>query len=146
VSSAAAAVLATVAGRVRELTITPQGQGRWIVEVPGYVRRQLPVLVAASARSWSAGVFVLRGPEVLRHGDPAALHRHLLRRNLSLRLCRFALDADDDVVLSARMPVETLSADLLEAVLAELHETTESAFEALVHLGYPGVFPPLPRP
>ena len=143
-SGSADAVLAAVAARVPELSITPQGSGRWVVEVPGHVRRRLPVLVAVSARTWSAGVFVLRGPEVFRSGDPAALHRHLLRRNLSLRLCRFALDADDDVVLTTRMPLETLSAELLESVLAELHDITESAFEALVHLGYPGVFPPLP--
>lgn len=140
----AADVVASVAGRVAEISVTPQGADRWVVEIPGYVRRRLPVLVAAGAHTWSASVFVLRGPEAERHGDPAALHRYLLRRNLSLRFCTFALDRDDDVILTARHPRESFDETFLEAVLAELHQTVESAFEPLVHLGYPGVFPPLP--
>ncbi len=77
------------------------------------------------------------------HGRPAELHRLLLRRNASTRRLHFALDQDDDVILIARLPTAALSAVELEQTLAEILTVSESAFEPLVHLAYPGVFRPL---
>jgi hypothetical protein len=88
--------------------------------------------------------FLLRGPRPDRRGDPAALHRVLLRKNLSTRRLHLGLDRDDDVVLTGRLPTAGLSDEEVEAVLAEVLTVSESAFESLVHLAYPGVFPPLP--
>ena len=86
--------------------------------------------------------FLLRGPR-----DPAAaatLHRVLLRKNRSLLRTRLCLDDDGDVLLVARLPLRGLSADEIDDALGELHTASESSFESLVHLAYPGVFQPLP--
>ena len=141
--SVAAEVIAGLAA-LDDVEVSELSSGRWLVVLPGSVRWRLPVVVDVGERSWTAAVFILRGPWRGR-GDPAGLHRHLLRRNLGLRLCHFSLDGDDDVLLSARLPLVTLTPALLDAVLAELLQVSEAAFEALVHRGYPGIFPPLPR-
>ena len=93
-------------------------------------------------RTCTVSSFLLRGPR----SGAGPLHRLLLQRNLSTVRVRFCLDPDGDVILLARIPVEALSEEELELVLGEIHTVSEGAFEALVHLGYPGVFPPLPRP
>jgi hypothetical protein len=88
--------------------------------------------------------FLLRGPR-----DPAAaaaLHRVLLRKNTALLRTRLCLDEDDDVLLVARLPLRGLVADDLDEALGELLTVSESSFESLVHLAYPGVFQPLRTP
>ena len=84
----------------------------------------------------------MRGPR----GGAAALHEVLLRKNLGTSRVHFCLDGDGDVVLVARLPLAAAGAEELEAVLGEMLGLSEQSFEALVHLGYPGVFPPLRRP
>jgi Putative bacterial sensory transduction regulator len=116
---------------------------RWSLTLPGTVRWQVTVQVEVGPHTTVATSFLLRGPRP-PHGDPAALHRLLLRKNLGTRRLHFALDGDDDVVLVARLPTAAISEEQLESVLAEILVVSDAAFEALVHLAYPGVFPPLP--
>jgi hypothetical protein len=112
--------------------------------LPGTVRLAIPVTVDIGEQTTTFSSFLLRGPSPPR-GDPPALHRLLLRKNLATRRLHLALDGDDDVVLVGRLPTAALSDAEAEAVLAELLTLGESAFESLVHLAYPGVFPPLRR-
>jgi hypothetical protein len=116
---------------------------RWSLALPGTVRWKVPVQLDVGPRTTVASSFLLRGPRP-PFGDPAALHRLLLRKNLATRRLHFALDGDDDVVLVGRLPTAAISAEELEALLAEILVVSDQAFEALVHLAYPGVFPPLP--
>jgi hypothetical protein len=115
----------------------------WALALPGTVRLAVPVAIEVGARTTTFSSFLLRGPRQDRSGDPAALHRLLLRKNLATHRLHLALDGDDDVVLIGRLPTAALSDEEVEAVLAEVLTVSDSAFEALVHLGYPGVFPPL---
>jgi hypothetical protein len=43
----------------------------------------------------------------------------------------------------AELPRTGFDAAELDRILGVFYQESESAFEALVHLGYPGVFPPL---
>ena len=117
-------------------------EGRWALVLPGEVRQAIPVTVEVGGRSCTLSSFLMRGP---RRGA-AELHRLLLRRNLGAARVRFCLDADDDVVLVARLPLAGTTAEELEAVLGELLSVGDQSFEPLVHVGYPGVFPALRRP
>jgi len=114
----------------------------WSLVLPGTVRLAIPVGIAVAPRTTTLTSFLLRGPRP-PHGRPADLHRLLLRRNLSTRRLHFALDPDDDVVLVARLATASLAHAELEETLAEILTVSESAFESLVHLAYPGVFRPL---
>ena len=117
-------------------------EARWAVMLPGEVRQAIPVAIEVGERSCTLTSFLMRGP---RRGA-GALHRLLLRRNLGTARVRFCLDADDDVVLLARLPLAGTTVEELEGVLGELLSVGDQSFEPLVHLGYPGVFPPLSRP
>ncbi len=125
-----------------EVTSRRLDAGRWSLLLHGEVRLSIPVAVTLAPATTTLTSFLLRGPRP-PYGRPAELHRLLLRRNLSTRRLHFALDGDDDVVLVARLPTASLSAAELEQTLAEILWVGESAFEALVHLAYPGVFRPL---
>lgn len=114
---------------------------RWLIVLEGEVRHAMPVLIEMGSRTCALTCFLLRGP---RRGA-ARLHEVLLRKNLATSRVRFALDRDGDVVLVARLGLRSTTPEELEDVLGEIHSLSESGFEALVHLGYPGVFPPLPR-
>lgn len=116
---------------------------RWSLVLPGTIRLAIPVAIEVGPTTTQLTSFLLRGPRP-PFGRPAELHRLLLRRNLATRRLHFALDQDDDVVLVARLPTVALSEQELEQTLAEILTVSESAFEALVHLAYPGVFKPLP--
>ena len=125
-----------------ELPSRQVGEGQWILVLSGEIRHSIPVAIELGTRSCALTSFLLRGP-----AGPAAadLHRVLLRKNRDLLHVRLCLDGDDDVLLVARIPLRDLSEATLDAALGEMLTVGESGFEALVHLGYPGVFPPLRR-
>ena len=116
----------------------------WGIVLPGEFRLAIPVSIVVGPTTTTLTSFFLRGPRP-PYGRPAELHRLLLRRNASTRRVLFALDTDDDVVLIARLATASLTANELEQTLAEILTVGESAFESLVHLAYPGVFPPRSR-
>lgn len=137
-----AAVVTGYLAQNPELPSRRVGDGQWIVVLSGEIRHSIPVAIEMGTRSCTLTSFLLRGP-----AGPAAagLHRVLLRKNRDLLRVRLCLDGDDDVLLVARLPLGDLSESTLDAALGEMLSVGESSFEALVHLGYPGVFPPLRR-
>lgn len=137
-----AALLAAFLGAHPEITAREVAKGHWLLLLPGEVRRLLPVDLRIGQRDWRMTAFLVRGPR----GGSLPLYRTLLRRNAATARVRLALDADDDVVAVVRLPVESLTEEELETCLGELYSLSEGAFEGLVHLAYPGVFPPMRRP
>ena len=137
---AAAAVEAVLADHpeVRGRRLDPL---RWVAVLPGEIRQAIPVGIEVGQRTCTLSCFLMRGPR----SGAAALHEVLLRKNLGTSRVHFCLDGDGDVVILARLPLAAVGAEELEAVLGELLGVSEQSFEPLVHLGYPGVFPPLRR-
>jgi hypothetical protein len=139
---AAAAIIEAVLRDHPEITARRLEPTRFALVLPGQVRLAIPVAVHVAEHTTTLTSFVLRGPPP-PHGRPADLHLRLLRRNAHTRRLHFALDRDDDVILVSRHPTASLSYAELDQTLAEILTVSESAFEALVHLAYPGVFTPL---
>ena len=100
--------------------------------------------IELGTRTCTLTSFLLRGPR--DPGAAAALHRVLLRKNRALSRTRLCLDDDGDVLLVARLPRRSLSVDEIDDALGELLTVSESSFESLVHVAYPGVFQPLRTP
>ena len=100
--------------------------------------------IELGTRTCTLTSFLLRGPA--DPGSAAALHRLLLRKNRALSRTRLCLDDDGDVILVARLPSRSLSVEEIDDALGELLSVSESSFESLVHLAYPGVFQPLRTP
>ena len=136
---AAAAVVEEFLREHPELSSGTVDEWTYQIVLAGEVRHVIPVTIHVGPRSCAVSSFLLRGPR----GGSARLHRLLLRKNLHLARARLCLDADDDVVILARMPLEAVSVAELDQVLGEILIVGETGFEALVHVAYPGVFPPL---
>lgn len=142
-ATSARGVIEAVLAAFPELPSGPLEGGGWGIVLTGEVRHRVPVAVTLAGDSCVLRSFLLRGP---RPGPgAAALHRVLLRKNAATRWVQHVLDSDDDVVLQARIPVGALTEATLQEALGEILTLGESAFEPLVHLAYPGVFPPLAR-
>ena len=111
----------------------------WLVSMEGHVRQRVSVAVVLRRDRVSLYSFMVRAPRD-NHADFYAL---LLRKNLRTFAMKYCLDADGDVWLMAEMPRNGFDAGELDRILGVFYQESEAAFEPLVHLGYPGVFPPL---
>lgn len=111
----------------------------WLVSMEGRIRQRVNVAAVLRADRVSFYFFMVRAPRE-NHSD---FYRLLLRKNMRTFAMKYCLDADGDVWLMAELPRRGFDADELDRILGVFYQESESAFEALVHLGYPGVFPPL---
>ena len=117
--------------------VQPLGdENAWLISIPGQVRQKVNVAVVLRADRVSFYFFMVRAPRENRE----ELYRLLLRKNLRTFAMKYCLDADGDVWLMAEMPRRGFDSDELDRILGVFYQESESAFEALVHLGYPGVF------
>ena len=107
----------------------------------GRVRQRINVAVTLRPDRISFYFFMVRAPRE----NHEALYRALLRKNLRTFAMKYCLDGDGDVWLVAELPRRGFDGEELDRILGVFYQESESAFEALVHLGYPGVFPPLAR-
>jgi len=120
--------------------VQPLGEeNAWLITLPGHVRQKINIAAALRPDRVSFYFFMVRAPRENRED----LYRLLLRKNLRTFALKYCLDADGDVWLVAELPRRGFDAEELDRVLGVFYQESESAFEALVHLGYPGVFPPL---
>jgi hypothetical protein len=119
---------------VRELE-----ENAWLVAMEGRVRLKINVAVVLRPDRISFYLFMLRAPKE----NAQEVYRVLLRKNLRTFAMKYALDADGDVWLVAELPRRGFDGEELDRILGVFHQESESAFEPLVHLGFPGVFPPL---
>jgi Putative bacterial sensory transduction regulator len=122
--------------------VQPLGQeGSWLVSMEGRVRQRVNVAVVLRPDRVSFYFFMVRAPRE----NHARFYHLLLRKNLRTFAMKYCLDADGDVWLVAELPRAGFDEGELDRILGVFYQESESAFEALVHLGYPGVFAPLPR-
>lgn len=109
-------------------------EGRLAVRVTQTARDVSTVWIDIGERTVGFEAYVLPAPR----RDEAAVHRQLLRRNDRARFVRFAIDADGEIYLRARLAADWVDADALGAVFAELTETIDVAFRPLLRAGYLG--------
>jgi hypothetical protein len=114
-------------------------ENAWLITLEGQVRQRINIAAVLRPDRISFYFFMVRGPRQNRQ----QLYRLLLRKNLRSFVMKYCLDADDDVWLVAELPRRGFAPAELDRVLGVFYQESEAAFEALVHLGYPGVFPPL---
>jgi hypothetical protein len=119
--------------------VQPLDGEAWLVSMEGRVRQRVNVAAVLRTDRVSFYFFMVRAPRE-NHGE---FYRLLLRKNMRTFAMKYCLDADSDVWLMAELPRNGFDAGELDRILGVFYQESESAFEALVHLGYPGVFPPL---
>ena len=119
--------------------VTPLSDGAWLVSMAGHVRQKINVAAVQRPDRVSFYFFMVRAPRE----NHETFYRALLRKNLRSFAMKYCLDGDGDVWLVAELPIRGFDSEELDRMLGVFYQESESAFEALVHLGYPGVFPPL---
>ncbi|HEY7584554.1 MAG TPA: hypothetical protein VIB78_13160 [Acidimicrobiia bacterium] len=107
-------------------------EGRFAVRMRQTVREATTVWFTVGQRSLIAEAYVL---PALEH--PEGAHRLALIRNHSSFRVNFALDAEEAIVLRARIPNERVSAEELSYVLAEIYQTIELSFRSLLRENTP---------
>jgi hypothetical protein len=120
-------------------TVAPLEGDSWLVTMEGHVRQRINVATVLRPDRVSFYFFMVRSPRE----NHEAVYRALLRKNLRTFAMKYCLDPDGDIWLMAELPRTGFDGDELDRILGVFYQESESAFEALVHLGYPGVFPPL---
>jgi hypothetical protein len=119
--------------------VQPLEENAWLLSMEGRVRQRVNVAVVLRLDRVSFYFFMVRAPR----DNHTEFYRLLLRKNMRTFAMKYCLDADGDIWLTAELPRHGFDADELDRILGVFYQESESAFEALVHLGYPGVFPAL---
>jgi hypothetical protein len=106
--------------------------GEVVATLPGEHKLRTTVSLLVGQHSLSASAFVVRNPDE-NHGE---VHRWLLQRNARLPGIAFAVDADGDVYLVGRLPLDAVNARSLDALLGALLETADGSFDTLLAMGF----------
>jgi hypothetical protein len=109
-----------------------RGEREWRVALPSLARGAVGAGLVVRERTLTITAFVMRGPD----REHAQVYRRLLRKNLSTRDLRFALDDAGDVFLVADADLDGLDAGRLDGLLGAFCTTIDETFEGLVRLGF----------
>ena len=108
--------------------------GEYVVQLPGEAKLSTTVSLLVGDRALSASAFVVRRPDE----NHEAFYRWLLARNVRLPGIAFALDAAGDVFLTARLPIEAVTAEAVDDLLGAILATADGSFNDLLALGFLG--------
>ncbi len=109
--------------------------GAYAVTLHGLRRPSTVVWLLAGEQAVAVEAFVMHViPDACP--SPAALHRHLLARNLRLRGVHFGLDDVGDVFLTGSLPLPATDEDGVDRALGEVLQTLEDEQAALLALAY----------
>jgi hypothetical protein len=106
--------------------------GRWATRLRQECREATTIWWDVRQRTVTAEAYVLPAPAT----NHAEVYRLCLIRNASALRVSFALDGEEAIVLRARVPVEQATAEVLDQVLAEIHQQVELSFRPLVRMAF----------
>ncbi len=129
---------AEVVGSVRAgladlgLEWTETDQGLFTVTLPGTAKLTTECALEVGRYGLNLRAFVARAPDE----NHVAVYRWLLERNLKLYAIRFCLDALGDIYLTGKLSADLVSAAEVDRLLGAVAETADSAFNAILSLGF----------
>ncbi len=109
---------------------------RWYIRMTGEAKVAYSVLLTLRQRSLHYESYFAPAPEE-NHGR---FYEFLLRRNLDLRLVRFAVGSEAAVFLLGEAPLPTLDEIALDCILGSLTAATERYFRAAMLIGFASRF------
>lgn len=104
----------------------------FLLSTAGTNRKAITVVLTVGQRYVSVQSFVARRPDENHEG----VYRWLLEQNSGLMVVAFSVDAYGDIYLTGRMPHTSLTADLLDTVMGIVVATSDTAFNAVLELGF----------
>ena len=115
-----------------ELDWTEREPGLFSVTLPGTRKLQTECAVEVGRHFLSVRAFVARRPEE----NEAGVYGWLLERNLKLGLVAFARDSLGDIYLTGRLPVGSVSREVVDQMLGVVAETADASFNTILELGF----------
>ena len=104
----------------------------FVAVLPGERKLRTTVSLVVGLHSMTVNAFVVRHPDE----NQEQVWRWLLRHNARHPGLAFGIDPHDDVYVVARLPVESVTPDAVEAVLGQVLETADGTFNTLLELGF----------
>jgi hypothetical protein len=114
-----------------ELDYEVEGDAYTVV-LPGEHKLRTTCSLVAGRHTLSVNAFVARRPDE----NSAQVHRWLLERNRRLFGIAYAVDQLGDIYLVGRIPVEAVTARLLDQVLGAVLSEADGSFNTIVELGF----------
>lgn len=117
-----------------ELEYDREGQGRYLVTLPGNKKLQTRCWLVVGEHALVVEAFVCRQPDEA-HED---VYRFLLRRNARLYGVHYTLDDVGDIHLVGRIGLHAVTGDELDRVLGQVLEAADGDFNTLLEIGFAG--------
>jgi hypothetical protein len=107
---------------------------RFTVELPGEHKQKTVTTLNVGEHTLQVSAFVVRHPDE----NAPAVHRWLLERNAKLVGLAFTVDSAGDVYLVGRMPLASVTAEEMDALLGRVLDASDGSFNTLLELGFAG--------
>ena len=107
-------------------------EGRWGVRMAQEVRDFTTVWFDVGDLTVGYEAYVLPAAP----GDVGEVYRQCLIRNARSWRAHFSLDAEGSVYLTGRVPLDGLTAEVLDAALGALYDMVETSFRGLLRAGF----------
>ena len=103
-----------------------------VASLPGVRKLSTACALRIGDHTFSVNAFVVRRPDE----NHEAVYRWLLERNTRLYGVAYAIDALGDVYLAGRLPLEALTPDSVDRLLAAVLQSADEPFNTLLELGF----------
>lgn len=113
-----------------------EGDRQWYVRLEGEEKATFGVVLTLGQRTLQYESYFMPAPQE----RAVELYEHLLRRNLKLYGCQFAVGEEEAVYLVGQLDVRWIDQRELDRVLGTVYLATEQFFRPAMRIGYASVF------
>lgn len=126
-------MIGEISGWLAESGVDLEVEGNAItVVLPGEHKLRTACSLVVGEHSVSVNAFVARRPDE----NTAGVHRWLLERNRKLSGIAYAIDQMGDVYLVGRIPIKSVTRELVDQVLGAVLSEADGSFNTILELGF----------
>lgn len=126
-------MIGEISGWLAESGVDLDVEGNAItVVLPGEHKLRTACSLVVGEHSVSVNAFVARRPDE----NTAGVHRWLLERNRKLSGIAYAIDQMGDVYLVGRIPITSVTRELVDQVLGAVLSEADGSFNTILELGF----------
>lgn len=126
-------MIGEISGWLAESGVDLEVEGNAItVVLPGEHKLRTACSLVVGEHSVSVNAFVARRPDE----NTAGVHRWLLERNRKLSGIAYAIDQMGDVYLVGRIPITSVTRELVDQVLGAVLSEADGSFNTILELGF----------
>lgn len=109
-----------------------RGENSLVLKIQGTNRHRITIMITSGDKYLRVQSFVARNPDE----NHETVYRWLLEQNARLLVVSYSVDRFGDIYLAGAMPVESVTEDLIDAVLGVVVHHADESFNVLLELGF----------